>query len=55
MLLLVFIQKSGNTIIEGYGLDGESQITVPRCGPVLEVARQQNGRQGATSPKGLPF
>jgi hypothetical protein len=26
MLLVAFIPKSGNTIIEGYGLNGESQI-----------------------------
>jgi hypothetical protein len=32
MLLVVFIQKSGNTIIEGYGLGGESQITALHWG-----------------------
>jgi hypothetical protein len=38
MLLVAFIPKSGNTIIEAYGLDEESQLKVLQCrGPVLEV------------------
>jgi hypothetical protein len=38
MLLVAFIPKFGNTIIEAYGLDEESQTSVPQYrGPVLEV------------------
>jgi hypothetical protein len=55
MLFVVFIQKSGNTIIEGYELGGESQLAVRS--PVVRRLSLRGNKwpQGRKAAEGKAF